>query len=182
VGVYSAFALRRGAGRVIAIEPDPTNIACLEANLAPEIAAGQVNIVKAGVWHQKGYLTLSHSDEDSATHSFVNQLPHSSSIAGLPVLPLDEIVEQLKLARVDFIKMDIEGSERFALQGARQTITRFRPKMAICTYHIGDDVDVIPSVVRMTQPTYEIHAKDIELVRILGTRRIESRPKVLLFH
>jgi len=182
VGVFSRYALRQGAGRVIAIEPDPTNIACLEANLAPEIAAGKVVVVKAGVWHQRGYLTLLNSDEDSAKHSFVAELSHSSSIAGLPVLTLDEIVEQLKLARVDFIKMDIEGSERFALQGAKQTISRFRPKMAICAYHVGDDVVVIPSVVRMIQPTYQIHAKDLEPVRILGTRRKELRPKVMLFH
>ena len=43
IGVFTRYALQRGAARVIAIEPEPTNIACLEANLSVEIAAGQVD-------------------------------------------------------------------------------------------------------------------------------------------
>ena len=36
----------------------------------------------------------------------------------VPVTTLDKIVEELRLPRVDFIKMDIEGAEREALRGA----------------------------------------------------------------
>jgi FkbM family methyltransferase len=36
----------------------------------------------------------------------------------LPVTTIDHLVEELQLGRVDYIKMDIEGSEREALKGA----------------------------------------------------------------
>ena len=180
VGVFTKYALRRGAGRVIAIEPDPTNLACLEANLPEEIAAGKVHVVKVGVWKEQGHLTLSHSDENPAGSSFVHKLAQGSDVEGIPVLPLDEIVEELKLDRVDFIKMDIEGSEREALQGARSTLTRFKPRMAICTYHIGDDTTVIPLVVKASNPDYQIHAKDIDALR--RPWGVEFRTKVLFFH
>jgi hypothetical protein len=53
----------------------------------------------------------------------------------------------LALDRVDFLKADIEGAERHALTGAADTIRRFVPKMAICTYHNAEDVRIIPEVV-----------------------------------
>ena len=175
VGVFTRYALQRGAARVIAIEPEPTNIACLEANLSVEIAAGQVQLVKAGIWNEKTYLTLSDSRENSAGHSFVRDVPDSSKLPGLPVVKLDEIVEQLRLDRVDFIKLDIEGAERRALEGARETIRRFKPRMAISSYHMHDDPAAISAVVSKARPGYKIHAKDYED----GPRRLIT--KVLFF-
>ncbi len=53
VGLFTKFALRQGADRVVAIEPDPINVACLESNLSREIAEGRVVVVKAGLWNKK---------------------------------------------------------------------------------------------------------------------------------
>ena len=117
VGLFTKLALKQGADRVVAIEPDPANVACLESNLGPEIAEGRVVVVKAGLWNKKTRLTFHESlDGNSGKHTFVLELPNANKIEGLPVLPLDDIVANLKLDRVDFIKMDIEGSERFAIQ------------------------------------------------------------------
>jgi len=161
VGVFTRFAMRRNAGRVVAIEPDPTNIALLELNLASEIAAGRVLLVKAGIWDRKDFLTFS-QDENSAKHSFVTDGENRVKTPGMAVLPLDEVVAQLGLDHVDFIKLDIEGAERRALEGARQVIGRFHPRMAICTYHLRDDATAIPAVVARLEPGYRIHAKDVE--------------------
>ena len=174
VGVFSRFALRRGAGLVVAIEPDPTHIACLEANLAEEIAAGRVLLVKAGVWDRRDTLTLHKPKKSTLSNSFVYQLDDRE--AGLPVLPLDEIVKELQLDRVDFIKMDIEGSERRALKGAAKTIEKFRPRMALCTYHRQDDPVVLPRIVRSIHADYKVHGKDLDLCH--GDH---VSPKVLFF-
>ncbi len=164
VGVFSRYALRRGAGRVIAIEPEPGNLACLETNLAEEISPGRVSVVRAGVWDENTRLTFFHFDENPAQDTFLRRPQKAAELEGMQVLPLDEIVEQLGLERVDFIKMDIEGSERNALRGARKTIARFKPRMAICTYHVDDDPGVIPAIVKEIESSYRIHAKDIEVI------------------
>jgi FkbM family methyltransferase len=175
VGVFTKYALRQGARRVVAIEPEPGNLVCLEANLADEIAQGRVLLVKAGVWNERAVLTLN-TGYNSGAHSFVEAAGSNVPAQELPVRPLDEIVADLGLDAVDFIKMDIEGSERQALQGARETIGRFRPRMAICSYHAPGDPAAIPRIVREANAGYQVSGKDIEV------REGSIVTKVLFFH
>jgi len=65
-------------------------------------------------------------------------------------------VSELKLERVDFIKMDIEGAERRALAGAYSTLKKYRPRLAIAAYHLPDDPEIIPRVVNSTWSGYRM--------------------------
>jgi FkbM family methyltransferase len=176
VGIFTRYALRCGAGRVVAIEPDPLNLKCLKANFSQEIQDGRVVVVEAGVWDRATRGTLSESQSDSGEDSFVIETPGSHKVGGLLLFPLDQIVGTLRLDRVDFIKMDIEGAEPFALRGCVQTLKRFRPRMAVAAYHSSDDVSVLPAIVKQAVPTYQIHGKDVEID--LG----KVTTKVLFFH
>ena len=175
VGVYTRYALSRGAARVIAIEPEPTNIISLERNFADEIAAGQVSLVKAGIWNEESTLKLAIHDHISTRPTLFSMEGTSHHIT-VPVVPLDDIVDELQLDRVDFIKMDIEGAERVALEGSRRTIERFRPRMAICTYHLVDDSTAVPEVALGLHPDYRIHAKEMDV------NHRKPNPKVLFFN
>jgi hypothetical protein len=73
---------------------------------------------------------------------------------------IDTLVEQLGLERVDFIKMDIEGAEVDALLGAKETISQFKPKLAICTYHRPTDPIEIRKILLKYNPNYKF--KEIE--------------------
>jgi FkbM family methyltransferase len=48
---------------------------------------------------------------------------------------IDDLVNDLKLQRLDMIKMDIEGAEIEALAGSKRVIKRLSPRFAIATYH-----------------------------------------------
>ena len=92
------------------------------------------------------------------------QSPGATRIDSVPLLPLDEIVSKLDLPRVDFVKMDIEGAERYALWGSGNTIRQFHPRMAICTYHLSDDVRLLPAIVKQAYPGYRVSGKDLYIV------------------
>ena len=52
--------------------------------------------------------------------------------------------------------MDIEGAEPLALEGAIETIKRFRPKLAIAIYHSMNDFVAIPNWILNLDLDYEI--------------------------
>lgn len=152
VGTFTDEALRRGARTVVAVEPEPVNAECFKRNFRDEIASGRVILVEKGVWSSETILQLSVANANSGMNSFVSdQGPEKLS---LPVTTIDKLVEQLKLARVDFIKMDIEGAEREALKGGLETMRRFRPRLMLEMYHRPDDRVVLPAIVRRAHPDY----------------------------
>ena len=59
-------------------------------------------------------------------------------------------------ARISFLKMDIEGAEPQALEGARQTILAQKPKLAICVYHHIKDLWEIPLFIKSLVLEYRI--------------------------
>lgn len=72
-------------------------------------------------------------------------------------------IDDLDFERVDFIKLDIEGAERNCLEGARKTIENYRPCLAICAYHLQDDLLVLYEFIKSLNCSYEIklrHYKD----------------------
>ena len=77
----------------------------------------------------------------------------------IEITTIDDFVRDNKLDRVDFIKADIEGHERYMLMGARETLKRFAPKLAICTYHLPDDPEVLASLIKEANPAYRIVQK-----------------------
>jgi FkbM family methyltransferase len=59
--------------------------------------------------------------------------------------------------KIDFIKSDIEGFERFMLRGAAETLVRDEPKLAIRTYHNHfEDARVLPKLIEKLNPRYKI--------------------------
>ena len=71
-------------------------------------------------------------------------------------ITLDDFVKENNLERVDFIKADIEGFERNMLQGAQETLKNFAPKLALCTYHLPDDPEVMSNLIMQANPNYKI--------------------------
>ena len=63
----------------------------------------------------------------------------STSDAPIPMRRIDDLIGDGTIPRIDFLKMDIEGSEMAALRGAESSIRRFRPKLAISIYHKPND-------------------------------------------
>lgn len=75
----------------------------------------------------------------------------------LPLTTLDFFVEERRIDKVDFIKLDIEGAELSCLKGARKTIERDRPRLAISLYHHPNDLFEIPLWIRTRFPDYQLY-------------------------
>ena len=147
-GDFTRQALAAGAKLVVAVELAPKNIECLRRNLAQPIAEGRVIVYPKGVWDKDDTLPLSVDEKNFAADTVVLHPENAQSGGVAPLTTIDKIAAELKLPRVDFIKMDVEGAETKALLGARDTIARFHPRLSIATEHGPTDELNIPPAVR----------------------------------
>ena len=147
IGIYTRKALREGAKLVVAIEPAPANVECLRRNLRDEIAAGQVIVYPKGIWDKEDLLPLFEDPANSAADRFLAPDDTSVSTHSIPLVPIDLLVSELGLPPITLIKMDIKGATVRALQGGRQTILQYKPRLVISTEEEIDSLEEITSVV-----------------------------------
>jgi len=127
------FADRVGdGGAVVSFEFGPSNLEVFSRNRErnPQLAK-RIRIVEHAAWSSSGE-RLDVSSQGPAT-SVVSPDPGSAG-EFVESLSIDDLVSRDGLT-VDFIKMDIEGSELAALRGAETTLRNQRPKLAISVYH-----------------------------------------------
>lgn len=98
----------------------------------------------------------------------------SSNDEAVPLRRIDDLVMSGQIQKVDFIKLDVEGSELQALRGAVSSIHRFRPKLAISIYHRPNDFFELCDFVhglglgyRFYLDHYTIHAEETVLYAVV---------------
>lgn len=184
IGTYTRSALNAGAKLVVAIEPTPDKIVCLQRSFDREIAEGRVIVYGKGVWDRDEILTFYVSQKKGGFNSFIankkQQSEFQQSELKIPVTTIDRIISELNLSQVDFIKMDIEGSEQKALHGAQATIKRCKPRMAIATEHTENiflNAQKVSEIVKSIYPGYQTECSQCKI-----NDNGYLQPYVLLFH
>ena len=111
----------------------------------------RVTAINAGVY--KTSTTLQFDATGGKGSSITNDAGHTVSV---PVRAIDDVPE---CQNATFIKMDVEGAELDALKGAKQTILRNKPKLAICIYHMQRDFVEIPKYIHSLVPEYKLYVR-----------------------
>jgi FkbM family methyltransferase len=155
IGEFSAYAVTKGA-IAYAFEPvkETFGLLCQTADLNQ----GNIYPVQKGLGKTEKEIMISICSENSGANSIaINRSDKSEKIT---ITTLDKFVEEHKLTHVDFIKADIEGAERDMLLGATNVLRSFAPKLALCTYHLPDDPEILEKIILNANPKYKvIHLK-----------------------
>ena len=132
VGLYTLLAATRVApGRVYAMEPLPANVGYLRKHLTLN-GMRNVDVLELAISDQAG--TAHFEAEETRA---MGRIGTRGSVV-VQASTLDALLREGRLAPPDFIKMDIEGAEFLALQGARECFVRHQPKLFLATH--GRDV------------------------------------------
>lgn len=136
-GLYSLYAARRvtASGVVLAAEPSAREFDRLQVNIALN-AVANVRALKVALGAQSGSATLAiaeegHEGQNTIGTQVSNPTVQTAAHETVALETIDGIVDEQRLDRLDFVKLDVEGSEVEALSGASQTISRFRPIMLL---------------------------------------------------
>ena len=131
------------AGHVHTLELAPANVAILKRNLErnPRLAS-RITVTEAALWESsQARLGVGRGGPASMVTAEPSTRADASPVSAIS---LDELVVAAELDRVDFLKMDIEGAEPAALRGARATLKRWHPKLALAAYHDIDHLWQLP--------------------------------------
>ena len=149
------FAAKAGEnGRVFSFEFLPENIEIFQENMQmnPDYAENIVLINKpVGKVSGERIFSIPNGPGSSISEQW------DSSAAEYHTVSIDDYVMQNAVEKIDFIKMDIEGSEAAALMGSEKTIKKFKPKLAICVYHKKDDLWTLPQLIKSLVPEYQFY-------------------------
>lgn len=127
---------------ITAVEADEKNFKKLVKNTQ---GMEHLDLLNLGVWKEKGVL------------SFDKKAGRNSRIGGIGVqIPVDS-VDHFIQHPVTFLKMDIEGAELDALEGAKKTIQQYRPKLYVCAYHRNEDLYALPLKIWELCPDYKLY-------------------------
>lgn len=131
--------------KIYAFEADPANFEQCRKYYAENNMVDKVEFIGKGLWDKKSVMRI--GSGQSASDSSVGLTGNFT----VEVTTLDGEVGDDK---VTFIKMDIEGAELKALKGAKETIAKNKPRLAICIYHKPEDIYEIPEYILSVVPEY----------------------------
>jgi FkbM family methyltransferase len=130
VGMYTikAAGFVGSGGLVVAVEPLPDNLAYLEKNVSP---VPNIKVARMALSDYTGVGKLYHSPS-TAAHSMAYVRDNYTEVS---VTTLDKMVANMGITKVDYIKMDAEGSDMAVLRGAKNTLQRDFPVLSMACYH-----------------------------------------------
>lgn len=159
IGIFSAFAAKYRGGFVHAFEPVDSTAELLERLMRFNDISSSVVVSRAGLSDYSGEAEIAVFAGSTGGNTLVEACMsgrHIEKREKVRLITIDDYVRDNHLERVDFIKADIEGSERNMLKGATETLKTFAPQLAICTYHLPDDKEVLTDIIKKANPRYSI--------------------------
>jgi FkbM family methyltransferase len=160
---------RNGAVHSFEFIPDNINIWEKNIGLNPDLESS-ITLMPSPLWSDSNINVYYKSDGPGSKVSF----DKFDGYDGMSkTLSIDDFVRNKAISKIDFIKLDIEGAELRALQGAINTLQTFKPKLAIALYHSVKDFYTIPKFLKELNLGYHfylshatIHAEETMLFAI----------------
>lgn len=135
--------------RIYCFEPDRICIEMLKKIITD--SKKPINLVRKGVGASKSEVRFK-TDSIMGGSRVVTDEDYDYKI---DIIPIDDAIDE----KVTMMKMDIEGLEFDALQGAERILREDMPKLAICVYHEKEDIIRIWQYLKSVQPKYKFYLR-----------------------
>lgn len=129
IGTHTVYlALTGRFDSIVAVEPDPRNVALLRRNLALNGLEPKVQVVPCAAGEEEGELSLYRVEGNWGNGSLVASRASADAVK-VPVRPVDAILQDVDVASeaISLVWMDIEGFEPVAVRSMRTLLDRAVP-------------------------------------------------------
>jgi len=187
IGYFTLLAARRVGpeGRVDAFEPDPINRRRLEQHLAENAPLPQVRIHPVAVGAQAATTELFHPNAGATNHGTASTYRSLTADAtDVSVFPIDVARMEDELGGVpDVIKLDVEGAELAAIEGASDLLSSEKPPALIVEHNpataaaAGYPPSEIMCRLQTVQPRYRLFEIGWRLRAIASPHHLDALPR-----
>lgn len=152
---FFAYKNKTRAQKIYCIEPLPLFVESLKILFNK---SDNIEIIGSAVGEKVGEVYLEPFDIGSQCKTEVD---NEAGYIKVPLTTIDSLFyDQGK--RITYLKADLEGFEENMIRGSLKTIKQWKPKLAITTYHIGQDYKKIIELVKSAEPAYKYKIKGFE--------------------
>lgn len=141
-----------GIEKIYAIEPDPKNFKKLQ-KYAEETEQTEVVAINAAVWSEDG--TAEFKSGGNRNSSISSTASFKSRDDMISVVSVDSVAKE----GVDYIKYDVEGAEKEAIEGSRVTILDQKPALLVSLYHRSKDIFYLVNLLKSEFPFYRFYLR-----------------------
>ena len=137
--------------KITAFEPDKKNFIKLEKNMAENGLLDICELHNAGVWNKK--TTLLFDFKSGRNSSVCKKGQHKQTKISA------EKIDSVSKNPPDLIKYDVEGSEYEAIEGSKEIIKKYSPRLIVSLYHRREDIFRLPLLIREINPGYKFYIR-----------------------
>lgn len=142
--------------KIYAMEPDAKNYRKLKRRLYM-IGSAMLEAYNCGAWNEDTSVIFSLKAGRSS-----RALPENTenlNPARFREVKMMKVDTMLRGDAATYIKFDVEGSEEKALEGARDTIVNFTPRLNVALYHRNEDIFNLPLLVNSYSKKYKLYMR-----------------------
>lgn len=167
LGAYNGDTLREitpfapNLKEAVALEPDRRNHKKL-SEYAETVEAFKITPLKLAAWSERAILQFDGSGNRNST--LVTGGITVNKPQKIMDVEADSIDNILGGERIDYIKYDVEGSEKEALLGSVKTIEAYRPALMVSLYHRSEDIFALPLMIHERFPDYRFFVRRREYI------------------
>jgi FkbM family methyltransferase len=153
IGEYTLLASTAvgDTGAVHAFEPIPDNFTRLRGHVAVN-SLHNVRMRQAALWDRTTTLTLGRQAGRPSHAGAWSAAAPSGTVESVQAVSLDDYVAEEGIARVDALKLDIEGAEPNAVQGMLRTLERDRPLLLVELHETARALSTAAAVMALVAP------------------------------
>lgn len=156
LGDTAIYMNKNGASQVYSFEIDRNNIACMEKTFS-KLGIDSIKIIQNAISNNSNAFYYTPAPNNIGAGKIAEAKKNDDSYQ-VKCTTVDQICKDMHI-QPNFIKMDIEGAELDAIEGARDTLIKYQPKLAICIYHKWSHRWEIPLLLHEILPHYKFYLK-----------------------
>ncbi len=161
--------------KIYAVEADPRTYLKLCA-YGENVKDCDIIPINAALWNTDGIIEYSSSGSRGAGESGKNRRARNTEIK---CARLDSVFAEIPdKAGVDFIKLDVEGAESEAIDGALELIELRQPDMAVSLYHRTDDLFELIIRIHELLPNHGLYLRRVDCIPMWDLTLYAVRSKI----